>query len=507
MTLIRIEPGLFHPGDYEHPASWGGPLQTVVLTRPFFMADEALTAKCYRRFLDSDDHPAGETLAAGSRPTEPNPPTANLDWHKPLLSQGLANVDWASAIRFCNWLSRAEGRTPCYRLDASGRGLGLTCDFRANGYRLQTDAEWEYVFRCGTRTRFVTGDDVTRMLDYGRVFATDVGVGKMFYPNPWGLFDLLGNWWQMCWDAGYPRSVSGLAMNPVGTVGVQCSIRGGSFDAGTWHLHGSLRYEVGAECTQLIRLVCGPLEAGAEPDEKTAALGILTRSLEHAPESRPQVWVERGQLYAELGQWKEAAADFTRACQLPGATAAPWARQALVRWQLGDYEGHRKACGEMLKRLAKSDDLDTVAWAASACTVSAEPAADLAPLARALERQAARQPDACRPHHRLGAVYYRSGRFADAVRELDRARQLHAKTDGGLTQDWLLLAMAHHRLGHAAEARRWLGRAILRLHAAAARRWLDRMAPQLHDGASSQPWHERLEVETLRREAEALLNE
>jgi formylglycine-generating enzyme required for sulfatase activity len=162
MTLIAIEPGLFQPGDYAKPAPWDGPLQTVVLTRPFFMVDQEVTAEWYRRFLDSADHPEGETLTEAAR--------------RAGLSHAVAEVDWPSAILFCNWLSRAEGRTPCYRPDASGR-LGLTCDFRANGYRLATNAEWEYVFRHGTTTRFVTGDDVDRMLDYGRVFASEVGVG------------------------------------------------------------------------------------------------------------------------------------------------------------------------------------------------------------------------------------------------------------------------------------------------------------------------------------------
>src|SRR5262249_16213800 len=150
----------------------------VVVTRPFYMLDEKVTAEMYGRFLTSEDHPQGEKLTAES------PRGRGL--HPPL-----ASVDWTSAILFCNWLSRAEGRTPCYRPDASGR-LGLTCDFRANGYRLPTDAEWEHVFRCGTTTRFVTGDDADRLLDYGRVFGTTTGPGKAFRPNPWGVFDLLG---------------------------------------------------------------------------------------------------------------------------------------------------------------------------------------------------------------------------------------------------------------------------------------------------------------------------
>jgi tetratricopeptide (TPR) repeat protein len=267
------------------------------------MADQELTVEAYRRFLESPDHPKGEELAEAARRGD--------------LTHSVAITNWASAILFCNWLSRAEGRTPCYRPDASGR-LGVSCDFRANGYRLPTDAEWEYVFRYGTTTRFVTGEDVDRMLDYGRVFGTNYGPGKMFYPNPWGFHDLLGNGWEMCWDSGYAVRPE-LQINPVGTAGSTNTIRGGAFNAGPFHFHGSFRLsiDIGPQhYVHLVRLVCGPLQAGTDSDEKTAAIDTLSRTLEGSPDSRPQVWKERGRFYADLDQYEKSVSDYSRALEL-----------------------------------------------------------------------------------------------------------------------------------------------------------------------------------------------
>jgi formylglycine-generating enzyme required for sulfatase activity len=143
---------------------------------------------------------------------------------------------------------------PCYR--PAGPGRGLACDFTANGYRLPTDAEWEHAFRCGTTTRFFVGDDVSRMLEYGRVFATGPGPGKDFFPNPRGLFDMLGNGWEMCWDEGISPWGTGLTVNPVGPAGPRHATRGGAAEAGLHYLHGSARFHTDGEAA--FRVVCGP---------------------------------------------------------------------------------------------------------------------------------------------------------------------------------------------------------------------------------------------------------
>jgi tetratricopeptide (TPR) repeat protein len=87
---------------------------------------------------------------------------------------------------------------------------------------------------------------------------------------------------------------------------------------------------------------------------------------------------------------------------------------------------------------------------------------------------------------RLGALVYRLGRYAEAVASLDEAIRI---TSGKTRpQDWAFLAMAHHRLGHRDEARRWLDR------------FRDRQ-PSRHPAAF---WNE-LEIRLLRSEAEAVI--
>ena len=62
------------------------------------------------------------------------------------------SVTWLEAIEFCNALSRKEGRTPVYTI--TGGGLSVSWNRAANGYRLPTEAEWEYAARAGTKTPF-----------------------------------------------------------------------------------------------------------------------------------------------------------------------------------------------------------------------------------------------------------------------------------------------------------------------------------------------------------------
>jgi tetratricopeptide (TPR) repeat protein len=531
------------------------------------MLDQEVTADWYRHFLESDDHPEGEKLTEAARRAD--------------LSHAVANVDWYSAILFCNWLSRAEGRTPCYRPDASGR-LGLHCDFRANGYRLPTDAEWEYVFRSGTTTRFVTGDDSRRMLDYGRVFAADFGPGKQFYPNPWGLFDLLGNWWEMCWDTGYTEGVSGLSVNPVGAVGAVHSIRGGSFDAGPFHLHASYRSDETAERPSLFRPVCGPLEAPAEPDPKAAALRVLTRWVERFPGYRPQVWKERGRLYAELGRYEEAVSDYSRALELapwsgwiaedlaqwddgfarvvaaghrgaglwwartnwlgrsgrwPEAAVASgkalellstqgwcWSCDAVLRLQIGDHEGYRRDCREMLQRFQGMRHNYLVDYTAKTCLLHPNALADLKPVLELARRPlAGTEKDVAYPWFLLcrALADYRDGQFDAAVEGIN---QVSPKPNGAALDAtaYVVLALAESRRGHPAEARQALLRARTlrelrwpRFQALDARRVVEEAWQALQElkwprldraerfGAD---WSDWLRCEVLRREAEALID-
>ncbi|MEC3980916.1 formylglycine-generating enzyme family protein [Amycolatopsis sp. H20-H5] len=116
----------------------------------------------------------------------------------------LVNVSWLDAIDVCNQLSARSGLPQVYFHDAvSG---DVTCDWASGGYRLPTEAEWQYACKAGTGGyRYGEIDDVAWYEDNSGGRAHEVG-GKA--PNPWGLHDLLGNVWEWCWDL-YDEEVYG----------------------------------------------------------------------------------------------------------------------------------------------------------------------------------------------------------------------------------------------------------------------------------------------------------
>ena len=106
-------------------------------------------------------------------------------------------VRWSDAVRYCNERSRLEGLEPAYDLET------WTCRFDANGYRLPTEAEWEYAARAGTTTAYSFGDPEAKLPQHAWFEANAQGkprpVGQR-RPNAWGLYDMHGNIWEWCND-------------------------------------------------------------------------------------------------------------------------------------------------------------------------------------------------------------------------------------------------------------------------------------------------------------------
>jgi len=106
-------------------------------------------------------------------------------------------IRWADAVHYCNARSRLEGLQPAYDVTTG------QCDFAADGYRLPTEAEWEYAARAGTETRHCFGDSPSELELHawfkGNSTRGPHPVGQK-EPNPWGLYDMYGNVWEWCHD-------------------------------------------------------------------------------------------------------------------------------------------------------------------------------------------------------------------------------------------------------------------------------------------------------------------
>ncbi len=108
----------------------------------------------------------------------------------------MVNVSWYDAVSFCNLLSEECGLKKCYTFDENSGNV--ICEGDADGYRLPTDAEWQYACKAGsTGYRYGEIRDIAWYKDNseGRIHE----VGKKL-PNQWGLHDMLGNTWEWCWD-------------------------------------------------------------------------------------------------------------------------------------------------------------------------------------------------------------------------------------------------------------------------------------------------------------------
>jgi len=106
-------------------------------------------------------------------------------------------IRWRDAAEYCNARSRLEGLTPCYDTNT------WKCDFAASGYRLPTEAEWEFACRAGTQTKYYFGQDPAELGKHawfkGNSTRGPAAVGGK-PPNPWGLHDMYGNVWEWCND-------------------------------------------------------------------------------------------------------------------------------------------------------------------------------------------------------------------------------------------------------------------------------------------------------------------
>ncbi|GHT87735.1 hypothetical protein FACS1894137_15350 [Spirochaetia bacterium] len=170
--FVRIQGGTFLMGSPSTEAdrmNWEGPQHRVTVSA-FSMAQYEVSQAEYEAVMGNNP----SYFKGANRPVE--------------------QVSWFDAVAYCNARSLREGLSPVYTIN----GENVTWDRNAKGYRLPTEAEWEYACRAGTTGPFSTGNTITK--SQANYDAGETAAVGSFAANPWGLYDMHGNVWEWCWD-------------------------------------------------------------------------------------------------------------------------------------------------------------------------------------------------------------------------------------------------------------------------------------------------------------------
>ncbi len=195
------------------------PIHEVELTIPFAMAETEVTQSQYEAVMGKNPSYFGKEADSAERPVE--------------------HVSWFDAIEYCNKLSEQEGFERCYEMKGDEvEWKGPNC----KGYRLPTEAEWEYAARADEGTEYAGSNKAEEVGWFSANSNARTHPVKTRQPNQWGLYDLSGNVWEWVWDWFQNHYEAEPQKNPMGPpkpseVAALRVVRGG----GWYDVAGGLR--------------------------------------------------------------------------------------------------------------------------------------------------------------------------------------------------------------------------------------------------------------------------
>jgi sulfatase modifying factor 1 len=275
-NFVLIKGGTFNMGSPDSEA-WRGEDETEhpVTVSDFYMSIYEVTQEEYQEIMGSNP----STFSGDNLPVD--------------------NVTWFDAIAYCNARSEAESLAPVYIID----GQHVSWNRSANGYRLPTEAEWEYAARAGTTTPFntqtsISAEEANYYGQYpyeiennyfsqgnletkpGQYRETTIAVGS-FSPNRWGLYDMHGNVGEWCWDY-YSAYSTASQTDPTGPTSGSLRVnRGGGWNDFAKHLRSAYRSSTPANNSSFnlgLRLVLGTTAASEIVTDTANAVNVESGS-------------------------------------------------------------------------------------------------------------------------------------------------------------------------------------------------------------------------------------